>query len=36
MKRIKKMLCLMLVLVTLFSLSGCSWLDSQIKDIKGE
>ena len=26
----------MLVLVTLFSLSGCSWLDSQIKDIKGE
>ena len=36
MKRIKKMLCLMLVLVTLFSLSGCSWLDSQIKDMKGE
>ena len=26
----------MLVLVTLFSLSGCSWLDSQIKDMKGE
>lgn len=36
MKRIKKVLCLMLVLVTLFSLSGCSWLDSQIKDLKGE
>ena len=36
MKRIKKMLCLMLVLLTLFSLSGCSWLDSQIKDMKGE
>ena len=36
MKRSKKMLCLMLVLLTLFSLSGCSWLDSQIKDIKGE
>ena len=36
MKRIKKMLCLMLVLVTMFSLSGCSWLDSQIKDMKGE
>ena len=36
MKRIKKMLCLMLVLLTLFSLSGCSWLDSQIKDLKGE
>ena len=36
MKRSKKMLCLMLVLVTLFSLSGCSWLDSQIKDMKGE
>ena len=36
MKRTKKMLCLMLVLVTLFSLSGCSWLDSQIKDMKGE
>ena len=36
MKRIKKMLCLMLVLVTVFSLSGCSWLDSQIKDMKGE
>ena len=36
MKRIKKVLCLMLVLVTMFSLSGCSWLDSQIKDIKGE
>ena len=36
MKRIKKMLCLMLVLFTLFSLSGCSWLDSQIKDMKGE
>ena len=36
MKRSKKMLCLMLVLVTMFSLSGCSWLDSQIKDIKGE
>ena len=26
----------MLVLLTLFSLSGCSWLDSQIKDMKGE
>ena len=26
----------MLVLVTVFSLSGCSWLDSQIKDMKGE
>ena len=26
----------MLVLVTMFSLSGCSWLDSQIKDMKGE
>ena len=36
MKRIKKMLCLMLVLLTLFSFSGCSWLDSQIKDMKGE
>ena len=36
MKRIKKILCLMLVLLTLFSLSGCSWLDSQIKDMKGE
>ena len=36
MKRVKKMLCLMLVLLTLFSLSGCSWLDSQIKDMKGE
>ena len=36
MKRTKKMLCLMLVLVTMFSLSGCSWLDSQIKDMKGE
>lgn len=36
MKRIKKVLCLMLVLVTVFSLSGCSWLDSQIKDLKGE
>ena len=36
MKRSKKILCLMLVLVTLFSLSGCSWLDSQIKDMKGE
>ena len=36
MKRSKKMLCLMLVLLTLFSLSGCSWLDSQIKDLKGE
>lgn len=36
MKRIKKMLCLMLVLLTVFSLSGCSWLDSQIKDMKGE
>ena len=36
MKRIKKMLCLMLVLLTMFSLSGCSWLDSQIKDMKGE
>ena len=36
MKRSKKMLCLMLVLVTMFSLSGCSWLDSQIKDMKGE
>ena len=36
MKRIKKILCLMLVLLTLFSLSGCSWLDSQIKDLKGE
>ena len=36
MKRIKKVLCLMLVLLTLFSLSGCSWLDSQIKDMKGE
>ena len=36
MKRSKKMLCLMLVLLTLFSLSGCSWLDSQIKDMKGE
>ena len=36
MKRIKKVLCLMLVLITLFSLSGCSWLDSQIKDMKGE
>ena len=36
MKRTKKMLCLMLVLLTLFSLSGCSWLDSQIKDMKGE
>lgn len=36
MKRSKKILCLMLVLLTLFSLSGCSWLDSQIKDMKGE
>lgn len=36
MKRSKKMLCLMLVLLTMFSLSGCSWLDSQIKDMKGE
>lgn len=37
MKRSKKVLCLMLlVLITLFSLSGCSWLDSQIKDMKGE
>ena len=36
MKRIKKVLCLMLVLLTMFSLSGCSWLDSQIKDMKGE
>ena len=36
MKRSKKMLCLMLVLLTVFSLSGCSWLDSQIKDLKGE
>lgn len=36
MKRSKKVLCLMLVLLTLFSLSGCSWLDSQIKDMKGE
>ena len=36
MKRIKKVLCLMLVLITVFSLSGCSWLDSQIKDLKGE
>lgn len=36
MKRSKKMLCLMLVLLTVFSLSGCSWLDSQIKDMKGE
>ena len=26
----------MLVLLTLFSLSGCSWLDSQSKDMKGE
>ena len=26
----------MLVLLTMFSLSGCSWLDSQIKDMKGE
>lgn len=36
MKRSKKVLCLVLVLLTLFSLSGCSWLDSQIKDMKGE
>ena len=36
MKRIKKVLCLILVLITVFSLSGCSWLDSQIKDLKGE
>ena len=36
MKRIKKMLCLMLVLLTVFSLSGCSWLESQVKDMKGE
>ena len=37
MKRSKKVFCLLLVTVlTLCNLSGCSWLDSQIKDLKGE
>ena len=37
MKRNKKVLCLVLVfMLGVTSLTGCSYLDSKIKDIKGE